>query len=185
MVAKEWRKNRAPVETKCVIFDCDSKVRAKLLCEKHYQRLRKNGSTAKPKEKMPFLKNTQRCNECGRLKRLTDFYTNQRRVDGKRTKCKECNLVQARDNMLSKKYRLTQESYDERLKLQNYKCAICDLHYLRNIKNNKVIALAVDHDHETGKVRGLLCNNCNRGIGLLGDTVSSMERALQYLEAVK
>lgn len=182
---RRWRDNRSPVEIKCALFHCNNKVKAKLLCEKHYQRLRKTGSTAKSKEKTPFLKNIQRCNECNKLKRRTDFYTNQRRVDGKRTKCKECTLAQSRGNMLSKKYRLTQESYDERLKLQNYKCAICDLHYLRNIKNNRVIALAVDHDHKTGKVRGLLCNNCNRGIGLLGDSVSSMDRALRYLKSAE
>lgn len=47
--------------------------------------------------------------------------------------------------------------------------------------SGSVKALAVDHDKETGKVRGLLCNNCNRGLGLMGHDVTYMERALAYL----
>lgn len=43
--------------------------------------------------------------------------------------------------------------------------------------------LSIDHDHETGKVRGLLCNNCNRAIGLLGDSVSTLLDAVEYLRS--
>lgn len=45
--------------------------------------------------------------------------------------------------------------------------------------------LVVDHDHETGAVRGLLCNQCNRGIGMLGDSSTYLNRAAEYLDASK
>lgn len=68
----------------------------------------------------------------------------------------------------------TQEDYDKLLATQNGVCAIC-------IKPPKTRALAVDHDHNTGVVRGLLCGKCNTGLGLLGDTVDSLTIATQYL----
>lgn len=43
-------------------------------------------------------------------------------------------------------------------------------------------SLSVDHNHTTGKIRGILCNNCNRGIGLLGDTPESLLKAYKYLK---
>jgi hypothetical protein len=45
-----------------------------------------------------------------------------------------------------------------------------------------VCRLAVDHDHETGEVRGLLCNNCNRGLGRFKDSIENLEAAIRYLK---
>jgi hypothetical protein len=77
---------------------------------------------------------------------------------------------------LKRDYGITPEQYEEMLVHQNGVCAICgnpDKHG-RN--------LAVDHSHETGKVRGLLCTHCNTGIGVLGDTADHLRAALKYLE---
>ena len=63
------------------------------------------------------------------------------------------------------------EDYERLLKEQNYKCLICD-------KKKK---LYVDHCHKTGKVRGLLCDLCNRGIGLFKEDVNSLSRAINFL----
>lgn len=75
------------------------------------------------------------------------------------------------------KYGLTVEEYwaihDEQLGV----CAIC-----RNVLGERT---AVDHDHETGTVRGLLCINCNTGLGKLGDSIESLELALTYLRKAK
>ncbi|CAB4179406.1 Recombination endonuclease VII [uncultured Caudovirales phage] len=71
-------------------------------------------------------------------------------------------------------------SYQELLMIkedQDYKCAICGVH-----EENVTKALAVDHDHATGLVRGYLCNNCNRGIGLLKDDPKVLQNAIDYLE---
>lgn len=48
--------------------------------------------------------------------------------------------------------------------------------------NKQQDTLHVDHCHSTGKIRGLLCSNCNRGIGLLGDTLDDLRSAVRYLE---
>jgi len=64
---------------------------------------------------------------------------------------------------------------------QKNRCAICGNEETALDNRQRVKSLAVDHDHETGKVRGLLCNNCNRAIGLLGDDVGVLLNAVEYL----
>jgi len=68
-------------------------------------------------------------------------------------------------------------SYKKLLKEQNESCAICGIH------NSKLKeSLFLDHNHNTGKVRGLLCRKCNSGIGLLGDNMAILKKAISYLE---
>lgn len=67
-------------------------------------------------------------------------------------------------------------AYDELCRLQGGVCAICG----RAPKAGK--HLHVDHDHETGEVRGLLCFSCNVGIGNFGNDVERLQRAIDYLE---
>jgi hypothetical protein len=72
------------------------------------------------------------------------------------------------------KYGITPEQYSEMLAAQNSKCAICGKHDELN--------LAVDHCHETGQIRGLLCKYCNGGIGFLKDSIELLENAIKYLQ---
>src|SRR5579863_6216370 len=67
-----------------------------------------------------------------------------------------------RKSRLMKKYGLTVAQYEELSKQQNHRCLICNG---ENSYRGKLIPLAVDHDHTTGKIRGLLCNSCNLGLG--------------------
>lgn len=60
------------------------------------------------------------------------------------------------------------------LDAQNGKCAICDA--------EQSFQLAVDHDHQTGLTRGLLCRNCNQGLGYFGDDPERLLRAINYLK---
>jgi len=60
---------------------------------------------------------------------------------------------------------------------QKSKCACCGIH-----QNELTNRFAVDHDHDTGLIRGLLCHICNTGIGKLGDNIEGLMRALNYLE---
>jgi hypothetical protein len=76
---------------------------------------------------------------------------------------------------LRKKYGITLKEYAALAASQQHRCAICS-------GGNRQWNLAVDHCHVTGRIRGLLCNNCNAGIGLLGDTAAAMVPAIQYLE---
>lgn len=73
-------------------------------------------------------------------------------------------------------YNITQEEYNFLFAAQQGKCKICKTHQTQLPKK-----LVVDHCHETGHVRGLLCNLCNSGLGMFKDNITSLEKALQYL----
>lgn len=76
-----------------------------------------------------------------------------------------------------RKYGLTAEEYKQLIDKQGGKCAICGA----NIGNAEGDRLYVDHDHATGKVRGLLCTNCNLGLGKFQDSVQLLQKAILYL----
>lgn len=81
-------------------------------------------------------------------------------------------------NRLKTEYGLTIEQYDKMLESQNGKCAICGGDQKSSLTKN----LYVDHDHETGAVRALLCNNCNFILGHAKDDTDILKRAIEYLE---
>ncbi len=76
-------------------------------------------------------------------------------------------------------YGITLDEYNFLYKQQNGKCAIC-----KNPEISVRKQLSVDHDHNSKKVRGLLCSNCNHGIGCLKDDINILRRAILYLETV-
>lgn len=75
------------------------------------------------------------------------------------------------------RYGITSAEYDAILAAQGHRCACCGTTANRDGKR-----LFVDHDHETGAIRGIICRNCNRGISALGDGIEGVRRALDYLE---
>jgi hypothetical protein len=75
-------------------------------------------------------------------------------------------------------YGLTVEQYDAMLIEQNYVCAICN----KSEKSSTKGVLFIDHDHKTGKVRGLLCDTCNRGLGYFYDNKLFLHNAIEYLK---
>lgn len=138
------------------------------------------------------------CTVCKKTKELENFYNYKAYKDGLSYRCKECdNLSRAkwsdknpdkakesqRKRNLKHKYGLTIEDYDNILKSQGNSCAICFK------KDSEVtgdrfskIKFAVDHDHATGKVRGILCNQCNRALGMFLDSKEVLLSAMNYLE---
>jgi hypothetical protein len=132
----------------------------------------------------------KRCPNCTEVKKLDDFTKCSRSKDGRHWWCKACTRYYMnrrnkdnppkpdphvrRKHNLKKKYGITIEQYDQMFDDQGGVCAIC-----KNTQTKK--RLAVDHCHDTGQVRGLLCDKCNRAIGLLGDTKERLEAALEYL----
>jgi hypothetical protein len=82
------------------------------------------------------------------------------------------NKRQEKDRKLRRGYGINIEIYDRMVAEQNGSCAICGCTPGR---------FCVDHDHETKEVRGLLCNTCNRGIGLLKDDPVILSKAIEYL----
>ncbi len=96
-----------------------------------------------------------------------------------------CYKLKEKDYGLRSKYNITLEEYNKMFWEQNGKCAICDNEEsIIDPKTNKAKKLSVDHCHETGRIRGLLCGNCNRGIGLLNHNVKLIKKAALYCEAV-
>lgn len=85
---------------------------------------------------------------------------------------------------LVKRYGINEEIYQQILKKQEGKCAICGSKKATPIDyKNAPQRLAVDHCHKTGKVRGLLCFSCNRALGYLKDDITLLKKAIEYLTA--
>ncbi|WP_433351708.1 endonuclease VII domain-containing protein [Microtetraspora malaysiensis] len=87
---------------------------------------------------------------------------------------------QSYKNHLWKKYRLSWDEYEQIFVKQGGRCAICD-QFLSDPRKRP----AIDHDHETGVIRGLLCDPCNKGLGHFRDRLDVMRRAVTYLENAK
>ena len=132
---------------------------------------------------------TKVCTECGVEKPLTDYSPNKGRSS--RSKCKPCESARVaaywkslpkdeqyrrkRNNVL-KPYNLTQKQFDGFMLVQGNACAICNKPF------ESLTQAHIDHNHTTGKVRGLLCENCNRGLGLFYDNEYNLKTALLYLQ---
>jgi len=83
-------------------------------------------------------------------------------------------------------YGISPEEYKEKLKKQKNRCALCgnkETH--KDGRSGKVRDLSVDHDHKTNKLRGLLCGNCNRGLGMFKDSIDLLLKAIKYLKKHK
>lgn len=86
-----------------------------------------------------------------------------------------------RDRRLRAMYGISAEEYDEMLAKQGGGCAICGAEDTYHQSGRRADRLPVDHDHDTGVVRGILCSPCNRAIGFLKDDPELLERAARYL----
>ena len=117
------------------------------------------------------------CCKCKTSKSLDDFYKNRATRDGYHKQCKSCHITkkQTRAFKLFYRYKLTEEKFNSIFEAQNKRCAIC-----RTFIPSKK-GWVVDHDHLTGEVRGILCNKCNTGIGLLLDNSNIIYLAFKYL----
>lgn len=128
------------------------------------------------------------CPRCHRAKPREDYSPRPRSRDGLASWCKECTneatrsqrnsftAARTRARELREKYGITLAAYEAMLAEQGGGCAICG-----RTSSPKVTSLAVDHDHDTGKIRGVLCRPCNSALGMLGDDPAIVARALAYL----
>lgn len=90
----------------------------------------------------------------------------------------KCKVISKRAH-LKAYYGITPTEFNLMIKAQDNKCKICGIVFNPSDFTTKA---HVDHDHSNGKVRGLLCAHCNRGIGCFGDNVTFMENAIKYLQ---
>ena len=129
--------------------------------------------TASPKKYPQKRFNTKRCRYCGsQFDPLapSHLYCSD--------DCKDSAFSSA---YLKRTYGITYKQYLELYKNQKGKCKICGSEGFKMAEYHKTL-LVVDHCHETGKVRGLLCHNCNRGLGLFHDSKDDLLKAIEYLE---
>jgi hypothetical protein len=133
----------------------------------------------------------KKCAKCKVTKPFSEFYKHKSTKDKLHCWCKDCTKLYAtnrkkekaervksveRNRRLKEQYGITLKDYNEMLAQQNDCCGICGKH-----KSESKCCLAVDHDHATGHVRGLLCSNCNLGIGYLKDDLDILRNAVNYL----
>lgn len=120
------------------------------------------------------------CKRCGVAKPLSDFNKQPGGRDGLRPECKACRTptprAVERRRHLKRTYGMTPEDYDARLAAQGGGCAICG-----TVPASDQV-LDVDHDHATGRIRGLLCRPCNTMLGGARDSRDILAKGIKYLE---
>jgi hypothetical protein len=111
----------------------------------------------------------RRCWRCGDWLSLERFARDASRSQGRTGCCKPCMSIASK----ASRYGMTFEELRKRLTENGGRCPLCE-----RASNNMV----VDHCHDTGRVRGVICSGCNVGMGLLGDDPDLLRRAANYLE---
>lgn len=148
----------------------------------------------------------KKCNKCKEEFSIQEFQKNKNNCDGYSYNCKSCikkrrahskeydrrywkswreknsHRLKERDRAhnLKRKFNMSINDYNILLKSQNGVCATC---FKEKSSNGK--ALAVDHCHKTGKIRGLLCNECNTSLGLLKENKHTLYNLIDYLNRKK
>lgn len=146
----------------------------------------------------PDLMDRRYCPMCDEYLPLARFYADKRASSGLTRRCKDHHIAEAykarkknqpkssrwaaqRNGFLLRKYGITLDDYQEMLAQQEGKCAICGSTEAKNFGDT----LVVDHDHATGKVRGLLCGTCNTALGKFRDDPQILRSAICYLAVNK
>lgn len=156
----------------CSVDGCGFEYLALGYCSRHYQLWRRNG--------VPDWEPGLPCAFCGAE---FDRHHPQSRYcspDCRKASAREKRALIHRRYQLRYKYGMTMADYDDLLAAQSGRCAICGT----NEPGGKG-EFHVDHDHDSGGVRGLLCHYCNVGIGTLGDDPARLRAAAEYLERAK
>lgn len=136
----------------------------------------------------------KKCSRCKVQKELTEFYAAKGSKDGHNSYCKVCSYEKCKEwrldnpdhdrkRSLKQRYGLTIEEWQVLVSKQKNLCAIClEPNTQRNNKTEEVRSLHVDHNHDTGEIRGLLCHGCNAALGLVKDNVNTLVRMIDYLK---
>ena len=134
------------------------------------------------------------CTGCGEWKLSSDFYKCPKSPGGHRSACKSCSVAYGRKRRLADRDRVTNirrkshikikygisiEQYNQMLERQNGKCQICFCVF--DLRGSQRTMPHIDHDHSTGKVRGLLCHGCNSAIGYAREDIDLLVNCIKYL----
>ena len=139
-----------------------------------------------------FCMETKVCSYCQQAIPLDNFHMSKGHSAGRAAVCKPCQASysanwyqqnkerrkqEMRVNAYMRQYGITIEEYEILVAEQNNGCAICNASTGSNGKR-----LSVDHNHQTGEVRGLLCDDCNTALGKFKDDPSLLAKAITYLD---
>ncbi len=126
----------------------------------------------------------KKCNICKQELPLEKFSKDKLKKDGLSSHCQLCNKIRCKkwyeihkngkwkNSVIFKLYGITLDQYNDKCVEQDHRCLIC----------GKSAKLHIDHSHETGKVRGLLCQQYNQGLGNFRENIVAMKNAIDYLE---
>jgi Recombination endonuclease VII len=158
---------RSRVGGSCSVDGCGEPVKAKGLCDAHYaHRLRHGHLSYRRRE----TREPRRCGIAG-----CDNWLYSRGM---------CSMHYVQDRNMRLTYGITLDTYHAKAASQDWRCEVCGQpERAVDSRTKKLKQLAVDHDHGTGKFRGILCSHCNRAIGLLGDNISTVEALAAYLRS--
>jgi hypothetical protein len=135
----------------------------------------------------------KQCTICKETKPLDDFVKRSNRRSGRQPYCSVCHNIKSRnahdsgkmkDYDLKRSYGITLDDYNDMYRKQNGRCKICNRH-IDEIMSSRKKHLCVDHCHKTKVIRGLLCDKCNRGLGLFNDSSELLMVASEYLREFK
>lgn len=148
------------------------------MCYTSDSNITKKGTKLKPKQPYGF----DYCKDCEQSKPLEDFPNSPgsycRQCQNIRTKNSPNFKANVRKAQLKRNYSTTPEHYDKLFEKQQGVCAVCASPETAKGKS----LLSIDQDKTTGFIRGLLCHNCNIGIGKLRDNIAILKSAIWYLE---
>lgn len=134
---------------------------------------RRREAMGKPvREKVEVPAGHKLCRTCGEIKPHSEWHRNATASDGLSTRCKACRAIQGRERHLQRQYGITEAERDELIASQGGVCCIC----------LSALPAHVDHCHETGRVRGVLCFSCNAALGQFKDRPDVIRRAATYVE---
>ena len=155
----------------------------------------------------------KQCTKCLQVKSFAEFHNDKHKKDNLHTQCKECHSLRnktkrktdivwremqaqrakqyrekypdknrdtIRNSTLKAKYGITSKEYDTLFESQGYKCAVCG-----SSKNQVYGKMPVDHCHNTGKVRGILCQSCNVTLGKVEEKEEILLALIEYLKKHK
>lgn len=140
------------------------------------------------KEKLTlFNDGIKACSTCKKLLTLDNFYTDNSPSNllKKTSRCKDCcreydrtHRHIARNTTYKAKYGITSIDVDKKIKSQNNKCPICQSVFSGTFGHKSP---NVDHCHKTGKIRDILCGDCNRVLGAVNEKISTLENMIKYI----
>lgn len=136
--------------------------------------------TKKPRKEFRVFKQDgkkytkRRCRECEAIQTLTHYHECKEDIQLKRAAKRKLQTTKDyhKNWNLKDRFGITLDEFNLMVESQGGGCWVC----------NSTNKLSVDHDHATGKIRGILCNSCNRSLGLLHDDIPRIRKLIDYLE---